>query len=89
MSSAPTKNNIHLLYPDHTTTVKPYSDSTSNMIPNIKLSDSNIHQQIWICKFNDKQDPKDINRYDGNKKNWRKAKENWAAGISEAQCDLC
>ena len=85
-SSTPTDYKIHLLYPDSATTVKPYSGSTSNLIPNIKLKNSKIYQQILSQLFNDKQEPKDIKRCDGNDKNWRKAKENWAATISAAQC---
>ena len=29
-----------------------------------------------------------MKRYDSNKNHWRKAKENWAAAISSAQCDF-
>ena len=87
-SSAPTDYKIHLVDPYPTTTVKPNSGYTSNPIPNLKISNSNICQQIWIWILNGKKEPKDLKRYDANENNWRKAKENWTAAISAVQCDF-
>ena len=87
-SSAHTDYKIHLVDLGPTTTAKPNSNSTSNPIPQLNLRNSKISQHIWSCILNDKQEPKDIKRYDGNENNWRKAKENWAAAISAAQYDF-
>ena len=84
-SSASTNSKIHLVDPDSTTSVKYNSDSTPNPIPPLTISNSNIRQQIWIHIFNEKPDPKDLNMYDGKEIHCCKAKENWAAAISEAQ----
>ena len=81
MSSAPTHYKIHLIDPYSTTSVKSNSDSTSNPITHLNLGNSNIRQHIWSLIFNDKQDPKDPNKYNGNKNHWRKAKENWVVAI--------
>ena len=53
-SSAHTNYKIHLVDPGPTTTANPNSDSTSNTIPHLKLSDFKICQQIWSPIFNDK-----------------------------------
>ena len=76
----PTQSKVHLADSD-----SPNSDSSTNHNTPTNISDSNIHQHIYSCIFNDKQDPKEIKRYDGNKNNWCKAKENWAVAISAAQ----
>ena len=55
-------------------------------LPNI--SDSKILQHIWSCVFNNKHDPTDLKRYDGNENNWHKVNENWEDAISMAQCDF-
>ena len=44
------------------------------ILPN--LSDFKIIQKIWSLIFDDKQDPKDLNRYNGNKNYWSKFKYN-------------
>ena len=90
MSSAPTNPNVKLVKPDPKTYVKSNSDSVSKTtitLP-VKLSNSKIRQQICSCIFNNKQELKDIKKYNGNEKNWRKAKENWTAAISAAHCDF-
>ena len=53
-----------------------------------KLRESNIRQQMWSHIFNEKQDPKDLKNYYGNDNHWSKAKENWDAIISAAQCEF-
>ena len=83
-SSAPTNYKIHLVDTDPTTTAKPTSDYTSNLIPHLKFRGSNILQYIWSHIFNDKKDPKDFKRYYGNENHWLKDKENWDAAISAA-----
>ena len=85
MPSAPNNYKIHLVDPDPATTVKPNSDSTSNPIPNINPSSSKICQHTWSQIFNNKQEPRDINRCDDKENNWLKAKENWDAAISAAK----
>ena len=59
-SFAYTNYKIHLFDPGHTITAKPNSNSTSNPIPHLKLSESTIRQHIWRFIFNDKQEPKDV-----------------------------
>ena len=89
-SSTSTKPNVQLVEPYPTTSVKSNSNSISEttITPPIKTSDSKILQNIWIHIFNEKQDPKELKRYDGNKNLWLKDKEHWAATISAAQCDF-
>ena len=84
--SAPTNYKIHLFNPYYTTYIKSHSDSTSNPIPHLNLSNSKFCQQICSRIFNDKQYPKELKRYDGINKHWRKTKEKWTVAISEGQC---
>ena len=58
------------------------------MIPNLKLSNSKIRQQIWSNILNNTQEPKDLKRYNGNKNNWRNSKENCTDAIYSAQFDF-
>ena len=81
--STPANSKVHLVDSD-----SPTSDPSTNPTTPTKFRESKIFQQIWSCIFNEKQYPKDLKRYDGNENHWRKAKENWAAVISAAQCDF-
>ena len=89
-SLAPTNPKVQLVKLDPTTYVKSNSDyiSKTTITPHIKLSNSNIFQHIWSLIFNNKQDPKDLKRCNGNENHWCKAKENWAAAISAVHCDF-
>ena len=89
-SFAPANPMIQLFEPYPTTYVKSNSNSTSKttITSPINIRDYKIRQQIWSRIFNDKQDHKDLKRYDGNENHWRKDKENWAAAISAARCDF-
>ena len=80
-----TRNNskVHLVHSD-----SPTSDTSTNRTTPNKLRYSKISQHIWSRRFNYKQEPKYLKRYYGNKNHWYKAKDNWAATISEAQCDF-
>ena len=64
------------------------SDPSINPTIPTKFRNSNILQQIWSCILNYKQYLKDLKSYEGKKNHWHKAKENWAAAISAAQCDF-
>ena len=79
----PTNSKVNILDSD-----SPTSDPSTNPITPTKLSNSNIRQQIWSRIFNDKQEPRDLMRYDVKNNHWRKAKENWDTAISAAQCDF-
>ena len=81
--STPTKSKVHLVDSDYPT----FDPSTKPNTPT-DISDSNIRQHIWSFIFNEKQDPKNLKRCDGNKNNWCKAKEKWVAATSAAQYDF-
>ena len=53
-----------------------------------KISNGNIRQQIWIRILNNKQDPKDLKRYNFNYNHWRKVKDKWAASVYAVQCNF-
>ena len=79
--STPTNSSVHLADSD-----SPTSNPSTNPTTPIILSNSKIRQQIYIRILNEKQDPKDLKRYDGNENHWGEAKDNWADAISAAQC---
>ena len=81
--STPTNSMVHIVDSDSLT-----SDPSTNPTTPTKISNYEILQQIWSLILNYKQYLKDLKRYDGNENHWRKAKENWAAVISTAQCDF-
>ena len=81
--STPTNSKVHLVDSDSLT-----SDPSTNPTTPTKLSNSKILQHTWSRIFNYKQYLKYLKRYDGNENHWLKAKENWAAAISAAQCNF-
>ena len=65
----PTNSKVHLVDSYSLT-----SDPSTNPTTPTKLRYSKIRQHIWICIFNEKQDPKNLKRYDVTKNHWRMAK---------------
>ena len=80
---SPTNSKVHLVE-----SYSPTFNPSTNPTTPTKISDSKIRQYIWSQIFNDKQYPKDLKRYDGNKNHWHKAKEKWDASLSATKCDF-